>query len=255
VVTGPGASLAGSGALTAAVTVTGGAGAALSGTGTLSAATTIVIAPTVALSGTGVASVSTTGRVVSDSDSVAILDSEFTWVNDSDSLSMADTAETVRVRDTDSVKQTEAELSAWPKDTERVTVTEAAWWSGPIADLVPDHLGITDGGERIKVADVWPGGESAVSDDEHLVEVWTTQPPFRWTGSEFRLVWDGRLAWKGPRVDKAALELHRRLMQAERVEYVHDTDSVSLAEDQAQEFLNVQVSVASSIEVTVSVDV
>jgi hypothetical protein len=84
--------------------------------------------------------------------------------------------------------------------------------------------------------------------------VWTYQPPFRWTGSEYRLHYGDRVAWAGPRLDRAAFELADRLAQASTVEWVADTDQVSITDAERFGLLNVQLTVRPSLEVTLTID-
>jgi hypothetical protein len=247
---GPAVALAGSGAFSAAAYLIAPAGAALSGSGTLSAAPALFLRPSVALSGTGALTTTIGGTPVFDTDAVRIEDSEFAVLSDPDSATGTDAGEAVRISDTDSMKITEAETSAWPHDTDSVRVTEDGGWSGPVADLTPETVHVTEGGERIRLADA----DSAAAADAHLVQVWTYQPPFRWTGSEYALHYGDRVAWTGPRLDRAAFELADRLAQASTVEWVHDTDQASIADDERFGLLNVQLTVYPSLEVTLTID-
>lgn len=157
--------------------------------------------------------------MVTDNDQSSGQDSGFYYASDSDTATMTEGVGPFVMHDSDGGSMTERELTAWPGDSDLGKLfTEFGTFSGPLSD--------SDGGGLLS-ENVGPfpvhDSEASSGSEGQVIEVWTYQPPFRFTGGNYEVVYRGRVVWSGATPERFAVHLAQQL-EAGTMHVVWDSD-------------------------------
>jgi hypothetical protein len=195
----------------------------------------------------------------SDSDHGHGEDSGFAFLAGPDAAAGADSVLSVALASSDAGHGTEVEKSAWPHDAEAGHGTDGpGFWTGPINSSDTGHG--TDGGEVTKVL----GPDSATGTDSGpVIDVYSFQPPFRFDGGSYRLVFEVPHAqapdvhrelqlWRGERPDGTAFRLAAAHAEG-RLWFTSDADEGGGRDEQEVAMLRVTAEVVPALECSVAI--
>jgi hypothetical protein len=241
----PAPALSGSGILSGAWTLR--SAAALVGSGTLSAAGTLNIVITD--SDSAACTTAGEGVMVTDNDQISGQDSGFYYASDSDTATMTESVQPFVFRDSDGASATERELTAWPRDSDTAgPVLEQEYWSGPLHDSDTGGL-LSENVGPFHFAD----NDAGTGTEGQVIEVWTYQPPFRWQGGWYSVVYQGRTVWKGRTPERFAVHLAQQL-EAGTMHVVWDEDGAVMTETETPVLL-VTLVAEKALTVTLAVEI
>lgn len=175
------------------------------------------------------------GIVITDSDSCQGIDSGFSFLSDSDSCTGTEgSLYSFAFRDSDASFSAERELTAWPGSSDSCTGTDGtgSWYTVATGASDSDSCHATEG----VIAYTFPVSdftESCTGTETQIIDVYTYQPPFRWTGGQYEVRFGERVVWSGSHPDRSVLELAATLAASAAVEFPQDHDECHAEEDQA----------------------
>lgn len=203
-----------------------------------------------------------TGHVVTDTETCQAVDSGFAFISDTDGSAASDAGETVTLPSADACAGSESSWSSHPHDSDTVAATETlAFFAGTLFTSDTDACMAADA--NLTKFTFFHDAETVTAfDTEHeTVEVFTYQPPFRWDGGGFQLVWHvlestGEAlitVWRGPLPGRDVYALAQQLATATEVRHVHDGDSCSATSTQVRPELAVWATARRALDSSLGV--